>query len=299
MSLIAHDATHRGLHLGFEVSTIHYLAKTAYQEVLIAETPAFGKALFMDRILQSAAFDEGRYHSALVHPGMFAHRAPRRVLIGGGGEGATLREVLRHPGVEAVRMVDIDAEAVVACRAHLPEWHRGAFDDPRVELVHDDIRHCLEGEAGRWDVVILDLGDPVASQSSMLAATREFYALVRGALREGGVLALQAGEADGAASTNFATFLETLRRAFGHVVPYRLAIPSFCSLWGFAMAAAHDLPPVPPDLDARFDAAGGDEWLDYDPEGHRAMVWLSRRDRARLAEAARVFTDHAPITLAE
>lgn len=300
MSLHVRDESQAGLSLQYEIGRVHAHLRTEFQEVLIAETRAFGKALFMDGVIMSSAHDEGAYHAALVHPALFTHPAPKRVLVGGGGEGATLREILRHPEVERVTMVDIDEEAVRACREYLPEWHRGAFEDPRVELVFDDVRAVLERmPPGELDVVILDLGDPVVSEPSRHAATEQFYGLVVRALGPGGIAGVQAGEVDGATTDNYRAFLRTLGRCFRHVRPYRRSIPSFCCSWGFALAAEAPLPEAPPELEARFERAGGTAFEDYDPEGHRAMMWLSPRERRRLEAPGRIFRDEEPVALAK
>ena len=112
--------------------------QTSFQSYEIFVSSLWGKALILDGRLQSAEVDEFVYHEALVHPVMVAHPEPRRGLILGGGEGATLREVLRHPPVTQAVMVDIDEELVNICRQLLPTFHRGALDDPRATLIFTD-----------------------------------------------------------------------------------------------------------------------------------------------------------------
>src|ERR1035437_6432787 len=108
--------------------------KTKFQSVLLADMAAFGRCLIIDGEIQSAEHDEFIYHECLVHPALSVHPRPRHVLILGGGEGATAREVLRHPGVHRVTMVDIDGDVVQFCKTHLAHWHQGAFSDPRTRL---------------------------------------------------------------------------------------------------------------------------------------------------------------------
>src|SRR3954453_6702432 len=96
---------------------------TALQDVEVVETPSYGTMLLLDGLVQSSEDDEHTYHEALVHPGLIAHDGPREVLIIGGGEGATLREVLRHRSVERATMVDIDGELIALCKEHLDDWH--------------------------------------------------------------------------------------------------------------------------------------------------------------------------------
>ena len=144
----------------YEVTQVLARAQTAFQDVEIVETRSFGRALFLDGAPQSAVADEYVYHEALVHPVLISHPSPRRVLIAGGGEGATLREVLRHPGVERAVMVDIDGELVDLCREHLSEMHQGAFDDPRADVVIGDALAYLREHAEPFDAIVIDLTDP-------------------------------------------------------------------------------------------------------------------------------------------
>jgi spermidine synthase len=134
----------RGERIAYEVTATLLEIQTTYQAVGIYDTVSYGRALFLDGKIQSAEQDEFIYHEALVHPGLVCHPAPRRVLIAGGGEGATLREVLRHNTVQEAVMVDLDAEVVEAARRHLTKWHAGAFTDPRTRLLHADARAYLE-----------------------------------------------------------------------------------------------------------------------------------------------------------
>src|SRR5207237_9383280 len=109
-------------------------AQTKFKTMAIIETPAYGKVLIPDGRIQSSQAEDFIYHEALVHPGMLAsERAPESGLVIGGGEGATLREILRYPGVRRAVMVDIDGEVVELCKKHLPEMHQGAFEDPGAE----------------------------------------------------------------------------------------------------------------------------------------------------------------------
>ena len=135
------------------------------------------KALYLDGVQQSSLYGEAAYHEALVHPGMFAHPNPKRVAIIGGGEGATLREVLKHKTVESVTMVEIDEELVKMCREHMPEWSDcsdmegsdadSCFENSRalVEFI-DAFGWFIESfgkediKEGKFDVIIMDALDP-------------------------------------------------------------------------------------------------------------------------------------------
>lgn len=134
--------------------------KTAKQEVAILDTHLFGRTLFLDGILQSSEKDEEIYHRMLVHPIMGTDRDVRKdVLIIGGGEGATLREVLKWSDVRSVTMIDWDEELVRYFKENEPSWHKGAFDDPRVTLEFSDIFRVME-EDRQYDRIFVDLVDP-------------------------------------------------------------------------------------------------------------------------------------------
>ncbi|HHH9504059.1 TPA: hypothetical protein ACP32P_004930 [Pseudomonas aeruginosa] len=124
----------------YRLRRVLYQGRTRWQNVLIADTYNYDRVLMLDGAIQSAESDESLYHELLVQPAMLAHDEPRDVLIIGGGEGATLREVLSHASVRRAVMVDLDRELVELCREHLFQWHQGAFDDPRSELLTEDGR---------------------------------------------------------------------------------------------------------------------------------------------------------------
>lgn len=143
------------------LKSILFDARSAFQRVQVIETEQFGRTLVMDGQTQSASADEHIYHESLVHPAMLLHEGPKSVFIGGGGEFATAREVLRHKTVERCVMVDIDKVACDICRDQLPEWNDGAFEDPRFHVEYQDARAWLEGTDEMFDIVIMDICDPV------------------------------------------------------------------------------------------------------------------------------------------
>jgi len=209
---------------------------TAYQHMRIVETATFGRALILDGKLQSAAADEALYHEPLVHLPAIAHGGPRRVLILGGGEGATAREALAWRTVEEVVMVDIDGEVVEACREHLPTMHQGAFEDPRLRLVVGDALAFLASTEARWDLVVSDLSEPVASGPSFRLFTKEHFEDVRRVLAPGGVFVLQAGSLTHYEIHLHARLFHTVGAVFPHVHSFASHVPSFLTPWGFLMA---------------------------------------------------------------
>jgi spermidine synthase len=235
------DLTNRFELTGFRRDRVLVAGRTEFQAFEIFENRLWGRMLILDERLQSAEADEFIYHEALVQPAMLAHPEPQRVLVMGGGEGATLREVLRHPGVTRAVMVDIDGELVGLCREWLPSFHAGAFDDPRTELVFADGRGWLAAQPDRdLDVIILDLPEPLEEGPALKLFTREMYELARSKLAPGGVVAVQSGSA-GIHGHLMADLHVTLGAVFPRVLAYTAFVPSFMDLYGFHLAGDQDL----------------------------------------------------------
>ncbi|HEU4557086.1 MAG TPA: hypothetical protein VFS20_04525 [Longimicrobium sp.] len=217
---------------------------TEFQHLVIADTEDLGRCLFLDGVLQASVYDEFVYHETLVHPASVLHRAPRTVLVLGGGDGGTLREVLRWRTVRQVTLVELDREVLDAAKAFLGELHGGAFDDPRVEVVIGDGAAFLDRNDGPWDLVLADLTDPVSENGAASLYTRAFYSSIRARLAPGGIFATHAGAVGpGAAGTRaFAAAASALSRVFEHILPCCVPVPSYGCMLGFLLAASVPLP---------------------------------------------------------
>ncbi len=227
------------LEFHYRVEEVLYSGTTEYQRVEIVRAPALGKALFLDGRIQSAQVDEFIYHEALVHVAMMTHPNPRRVLILGGGEGATLREVLRHPSVEEATMVDIDGQLVELCRQLLPEWHQGSFEAPQSRLYYQDARAFVESlpAAPTYDVVISDLTEPIEGGPSVLLFTVEFYQTLAQRMSPESIFVAQAGSADPVYPDFAASLRHTLCQVFSNVRVYWAFVYSFQLPWAFVIAS--------------------------------------------------------------
>ncbi|NES80047.1 MAG: methyltransferase domain-containing protein [Moorea sp. SIO2B7] len=211
--------------------------QTAYQQMYIVETGAYGKALVLDGKWQSCTVDEFLYHEPLVHPAMIAHKSPKTALVLGGGEGATIREILRWKSIEKVKMVDIDGEVIEACKEHLPEMHQNSFDDPRVELVIGDALEVLDNENLEWDIIISDLSDPIDEGPSFQLFTKEFFEKIDRILAPGGFLVVQAGPVDVVTLTHHCRLINTLKTVYPNVLSYSFHVSTYGSPWGFALCS--------------------------------------------------------------
>lgn len=217
-----------------------YSGKTAYQNVEIIETVFFGRCLILDGKIQSSEYDEHIYHESLIHPAMIMHPEPQEVVVLGGGEGGALREILKHPSVTELLMVDIDREVVSLCEKYLPEWNGGAYKDPRTELLFMDARKYMENNHKRWDVIVIDITEPLDDSLAYMLFTREFYQLLTQRLKKNGIIALQAGNLNPRLLQCHSAIYNTLKQVFRYVDSYGAFIPSYDTVWGFLLAS-HEL----------------------------------------------------------
>ena len=279
------------------VREVLHTGETAYQKVEVLESEIFGRSLVLDGKTQSTERDEHIYHEALVHPSMLLHPGPRSVFIGGGGEGGTLREVLAHKSVERVAMLDMDREVVELCRRYLPHHHQGSFDDPRVMLAHQDAREYLLNCDETFDLMIMDLVDPLEGGTAYLLYTEEYYRIAKAKLNPGGILVTQSGPA-GLLSYQecFTTIRKTLAGVFNHTIPAHVHIPAFQTLWGFTLAS--DAPLVLPNdeqVDRSLAERVSKELRFYDGESHRGMFALPRFLRVGFQTEGRINRDADPV----
>ena len=255
--------------------------RTAFQQMQVLETAAYGRALVLDDIVQTTEGDEFIYHEMMTHLPLMAHPNPRQVLVIGGGDGGIAREVLRHRSVERVVMVEIDPDVMQACRRYLPKICGGAFGDSRLEVVVDDGAKYVRETSERFDVAIVDSPDPVGPATVLFVT--EFYRNVARVLRGPGMMVCQTGS----------TFLQPreigeafrrLRLVFARVMPYVAAIPTYIGgFFGFLLASnrVQPLRVAPAVLEARYRRARL-ACRYYTPAIHQACFALPANVRALL-----------------
>lgn len=252
----------------FRVERVLFRGKSGFQTVAIVQTAAHGRLLLNDGLFMLSERDEFVYHEMIAHVPLLAHPAPRRVLVIGGGDGGTVRECLRHPLVENVRLVEIDAMVVDACREHLPSC-AGCLDDPRVQVTIADGVAFVAATAERYDVVLVDSTDPIGPAAPLFGP--EFYSNVRKILTEQGLVVSQC-ENPWYAPQAQRGLLEILRGLFPVVSLYNyhnLTYPG--GLWSFSFASRGPRPDTEPDP-ARVAALGELRW--WTPAIHGAAFAL-------------------------
>ncbi len=176
------------LKLGYKIKDILFNKKSKYQEVSVVETTDYGKALYIDGLLMLTEKHEFFYHEAIVHPALFIHPKPENVLIIGGGDGGTLREVLKHPNVKKVDMVEIDKMVVDVSKKIFPTLNKGFKSSKANVMIQDGIKYVAETKK-RYDIIIVDSSDPVGPAEGLF--NESFYKSSYKVLKDDGIIVSQ------------------------------------------------------------------------------------------------------------
>lgn len=217
------------------VTQTYFSQETEFQQIDVFETAEFGTVLALGGVVNVSERDEVGYHEMLAHVPLMAHPNPRRVLIIGGGDGGTLREVVKHACVEEAVLVEIDAVVIEACKRYLPETAVG-FEHPKARvIVGDGLAYVRDAAPGSFDVILVDSTDPV--DAGVVLFTEEFYRACHRALRADGILVPQS-DSIVYYSDRVAGIAGTLRQIFSRVDFYTSSVPTYPGgLWSFAFAS--------------------------------------------------------------
>ncbi len=254
------------LSLGLRIDQILLAEQTPFQHLLVAETETYGRLLALDGAVQTTIQDEFVYHEMITHVPLFMLDAPRKVAVIGGGDGGSIREILKHSSVQEAHLIEIDARVVEAARRFFPELS-GALDDPRAHV------HIANGidwvrEARDFDVIIVDSTDPVGAAAGLFQAS--FYQSIAAALNPHGILVAQS-ESPFLHLGLIKDMIAGMKTAFSVVRPYVAPVPTYPSgYWSFLMASHR---PLSPSLRCRTDRIDTRYWT---PEMQSAAFTLPR-----------------------
>ncbi len=211
-----------------------YSTQSQYQRIVVTRNPHKFQ-LYLNGKLQFDSFDEYRYHEALVHPAMLLADSPKRALVLGGGDGLAAREILKHPSIESVTLVDLDPEMTALSDRFPPlaRLNRNSLQDHRVTVINQDAMNWLEDVRESFDVVIIDFPDPNNFSLGKLY-TRRFYRMLKAHISAEGAIGIQC-TSPLFARKSFWCIVNTIKAAGFEVRPYQAAVPAF-GIWGFAVA---------------------------------------------------------------
>lgn len=272
------------------IDETYFAGRTDFQNVAVVRSPVFGKMLIIDGDTQSSQADERIYHETLVHPALAASGDRSEVLILGGGEGATLREVLRAPDVRRCTMVDIDGQVVELAKLYLPEWSEGAFDDRRARVIVGDALAFLAADGDRYGAIISDLTEPLEDSPSNPLFCEDVFRSIKARLRDDGVYVLQASTAGFHNMSLHAKMARSLRRHYRFVSSFYTHVPAFDNDWAFlACSDSLDVAGLPEAAIGRYVSSLRGTSYFYDAETHRRLFNLPLYLRRELAREGDVF----------
>ena len=222
------------LGLKFKVEKVLFSGKSEFQTVDVVETKGHGKMLLNDGLIMVTERDEFAYHDMITHVPLFVHPNPKNVLVIGGGDGGTAREVIRHPSVEKCTMVEIDGMVVDACKAHIPQT-ASALDDPRINLIIGDGVKFVQETNEKFDVIIVDSTDPIGPAQPLFGEA--FYRDVFNCLTDDGIVVSQ-GESSWYAMDIQQSLLNVLNAVFPNNYLYSFSNLTYPGgLWSFTFAS--------------------------------------------------------------
>ncbi len=228
--------------LSIQVDKQIYSSQSEFQRIDIFESPEFGRFLTLDGYMMLTEKDEFVYHEMMVHVPMAVHPNVKKVLVIGGGDGGTIRELSRYKTIEEIDLVEIDEEVVEACKKHLPQTACG-FEDTRVKCYYDDGLKFVRKYENTYDLILVDSTDPFGPGEGLF--TKEFYGNCYKALKEDGIMVNQHE------SPFYKEDAYAMQRAHKRIVEsfpiskvYQAHIPTYPSghwLFGFASKKYHPI----------------------------------------------------------
>ena len=235
--------THEGFYrLGLKVELTLYRQRSQYQEILLVQTKEFGRALFLDGVLQTTERDEFFYHEMITHPSLCAHPNPKRVLIIGGGDGGCVREALKHQNLEQIVHVEIDEKVIAASLKYLP-LHNPDSNNEKVETRIEDGIAFVKNTRNKFDIIIVDSTDPIGPAVGLFQY--DFYKSVYEALNDDGIMVAQS-ESPLFNKKIIKHVHESLNMIFPIVKLYISPVPTYPSgLWSYTIASKQVDPSQP------------------------------------------------------
>jgi spermidine synthase len=228
------EVTDVGFGVSVEVNEVLFKEKSEFQEVSIIDTVTLGRMLLLDDLVMTSEQDEFFYHEMIAHVPLNSHKNPNNVLVIGGGDGGTVREVLKHPQVEEVVLCEIDGMVVDVCKKYLPDI-ASELDNEKVEIRIEDAIKYIATQKSRFDVILIDSTDPMGPGEGLF--TEEFYTNVKLALKPGGIVSAQS-ESPFANQKEIKAMYKLLNKVFPIVETFVGPIPTYPGgYWSWAFVS--------------------------------------------------------------
>ena len=222
----------KNIKLSFKIKDILFKKKSKFQDIAIYETEEYGRLLTIDDDVMLTTKDEFVYHEMIAHVPLLTHGNVSKVLVIGGGDGGTVRELCKHP-VKEIHLVEIDADVIEASKKFLPSVSCG-YSDPRVKVFCEDGIEFVKNNKG-YDVIIIDSTDPIGPAEGLFS--REFYKNIHEALNEDGIMVAQT-ESPFLHGELIKRIYNDVSSVFTYTNPYTCVIPTYPgAFWNFTMGS--------------------------------------------------------------
>ncbi len=229
------EITPSGFGIAIKQKEVLFSKQSPYQKVEIIDTDStLGKILTLDDLMMTTEGDEFHYHEMIAHIPMMHHKSPKTVLVIGGGDGGTVREVLKHDTVEKVVLCEIDGMVIDACKKFLPTISC-QLDNPKCEILVEDAIEYIKNKENMFDIVLIDSTDPMGPGEGLF--TEEFYTNVKKSLKSGGIMAAQS-ESPFVNKEEIKKMYNLLKKVFPICVTYTSNIPTYPGgYWAWAFCS--------------------------------------------------------------
>ncbi|MCS7244617.1 MAG: polyamine aminopropyltransferase [candidate division WOR-3 bacterium] len=229
-SFIEHHSNSSGLYL--KVNKILHSERSKYQEILVFENEFFGKVLVLDNLVMTTTKDEFIYHEMLAHVSLRSHPNPKNILIIGGGDGGTLREVLKYP-INKVLLVEIDEKVIEVSKKFFSELS-SSFNDKRVEVIIMDAIKWVKNESRKFDVILIDSTDPIKIAEGLIS--EEFLFNLKKLVFENSIVCMQS-ESPFYHIDTIRTIYQRFKKIFSNAYIYTAPIPTYPGgYWSFTIS---------------------------------------------------------------
>ena len=223
------------LAIAFKIKDTLYSSKTKYQKIDVLDSYSDGKILLLDNKVMMTDKYEFFYHESLVHPVLSIHSNPRKTMVIGGGDGGTVREILKYKSVEEIELIEIDEEVINISKKFFPEV-ACEFDNPKLKVkVNDAIEYVKSAKKNTYDVILCDSTDPEGFAAGLIS--KDFYTNASKILKENGLYICQSGSLL-IQENEFKKALGNMREVFKYVDALISIVPAYPgSLWSFLIAS--------------------------------------------------------------
>lgn len=218
------EITPAGFGIAIKKKEVLFEGQSDFQKVEVFESDSeLGRVLTLDDLMMTTEGDEWHYHEMIAHIPMMNHKCPKTVLVIGGGDGGTVREVLKHETVEKVVLCEIDGMVIDACKKFLPTI-ACELDNPKCEILVEDAIEYIKDKKNMFDIVLIDSTDPMGPGEGLF--TEEFYTNVKESLKEGGIIAAQS-ESPVVNKKEIKKMYDLLKKVFPICSTYTSNIPTY------------------------------------------------------------------------